>query len=40
MERGKKETLKRVPMRSLVASVKKDIQKIVRESNQRKPKRK
>jgi hypothetical protein len=40
MERGKKEQLKRVPMRTLVASVKQDIQKIVRNSAPRKPKRK
>jgi hypothetical protein len=40
VERGKKETLKRVPMRSLVASVRKDIQRIVKNSETRKPKRK
>ena len=40
MERGKKETLKRVPMRRLVASVRKDIQRIVKNADSGKPKRK
>ncbi len=37
MEKGKREQLKRVPMRKLVASVKKDIQRIVRAAQ--KPKK-
>jgi hypothetical protein len=40
VERGKKEQLKRVPMRKLVASVKKDIRQLVKKADQRKPKRK
>ena len=37
MEKGKRQQLKRVPMRKLVASVKKDIQRIVRAAQ--KPKK-
>ena len=36
MEKGKKELLKRVPMRKLMASVKKDIRQIVKAGNQKK----
>jgi hypothetical protein len=41
MEKGKKELLKRVPMRKLLASVKKDIRQIVKASkSDPKPKKK
>ena len=36
MEKGKKELLKRVPMRKLVASVKKDIRQIVKAGKSKK----
>ena len=39
MERGKKQQLRRVPLRKLVASVRKDVQRFVREAKKRKPKR-
>jgi len=39
VERGKKETLRRVPMRQLVSSVKKDIQRIVKNAAPKKSKK-
>ena len=36
MEKGKKELLKRVPMRKLMASVKKDIRQIVKAGKPKK----
>jgi hypothetical protein len=36
MEKGKREQLKRVPTRKLLASVKKDIRAIVRDAQKRK----
>ncbi len=40
MEKGRKELLKRVPTRKLLASVKKDLRQVIRASAASKPKRK
>jgi hypothetical protein len=36
MEKGRKQLLKKVPTRKLVASIKKDLKQIIRASNSRK----